>query len=64
MILSVMTEIQRTIQEKLKERGAERERNITKRMKQYDQKYDFMRGSINISNFKPKVVILEILLVK
>ena len=33
--------IQRTIQEKLKQRDAERERNITKRMKQYEQKYDF-----------------------
>ena len=36
-----LLEIQRTIQEKLKERDAERERNITKRMKQYEQKYDY-----------------------
>ena len=107
--------IQRTIQQKLKERDVERERNITERMKEYEQKYDFInkarlesvaqvtemtksdhpvaaarvnladkmvilpllfdgtkpevvkqltRGSINISNFKPKVVILEIQLVK
>ena len=37
-----LLEIQRTIQENLKERNAERERNITKRMKQYEQKYDFI----------------------
>ena len=37
-----LLDIQRTIQEKLKERGTERERNITKRMKQYEQKYDFI----------------------
>ena len=39
-------DIQRTIQEKLKERDAERERNITKRMKQYEQKYDFMNEAL------------------
>ena len=33
-----LLDIQRTIQEKLKERDVERERNITKRMKQYEQK--------------------------
>ena len=32
-----LLEKQRTIQEKLKERDAERERNITKRMKQYEK---------------------------
>ena len=37
-----LLDIQRTIQEKLKERDEERERNITKRMKQYEQKYDFI----------------------
>ena len=37
-----LLEIQRTIQEKLKERDAERERNIKKRMKQYEEKYDFI----------------------
>ena len=36
-----LLDIQRTIQEKLKERDEERERNITKRMKQYEQKYDY-----------------------
>ena len=35
-----LLEIQRTIQQTLKERDAERERNITKRMKEYEQKYD------------------------
>ena len=35
-----LLDIQRTIQEKLKERDEERERNITKRMKQYKQKHD------------------------
>ena len=37
-----LLDIQRTNQEKLKERDAERGRNITKRMKQYEQKYDFI----------------------
>ena len=41
-----LLDIQRTIQEKLKERDAERERNITKRMKQYEQKYDFMNKAL------------------
>ena len=38
--------IQKTIQQKLKERDAERERNITKRMKQYEQKYDFINKAL------------------
>ena len=41
-----LLEIQRTIQEKLKERDAERERNISKRMKQYEQKYDFINKAL------------------
>ena len=41
-----LLDIQRMIQEKLKERDAERERNITKRMKQYEQKYDFINKAI------------------
>ena len=41
-----LLEIQRTIQEKLKERDAERERNVTKRMKQYEQKYDFINKAL------------------
>ena len=41
-----LLEIQRTIQDKLKERDAERERNITKRMKQYEQKYDFINKAL------------------
>ena len=41
-----LLDIQRIIQEKLKERDAERERNITKRMKQYEQKYDFINKAL------------------
>ena len=37
-----LLDIQRTIQVKLKERDTERERNITKRIKQYEQNYDFI----------------------
>ena len=38
--------IEQTIQEKLKERDEERERNITKRMKQYEEKYDFINKAL------------------
>ena len=41
-----LLQIQRTIQQKLKERDAERERNITKRMKEYEQKYDFINKAL------------------
>ena len=41
-----LLDIQRTIQEKLKERDAERERNITKKMKQYEQKHDFINKAL------------------
>ena len=41
-----LLDIQRTIQEKLKERDEERERNITKKMKQYEQKYDFINKAL------------------
>ena len=41
-----LLEIQRTIQEKLKVRDAERERNIAKRMIQYEQKYDFINKAL------------------
>ena len=41
-----LLEIQRTIQEKLKERDVERERNITKRMKQYEQKNNFINKAL------------------
>ena len=34
------------IQDKLKERDEERERNITKRMKQYKEKYDFINKAL------------------
>ena len=38
--------IQKTIQQKLKEIDAEREGNITKRMKEYEQKYDFINKAL------------------
>ena len=41
-----LLDIQRTIQEKLKETDGEREINITKRMKQYEQKYDFINKGL------------------
>ena len=37
-----LLKIQRNIQDKLKQRDEERERNITKRIKQYEEKYDFI----------------------
>ena len=41
-----LLDIQQTIQEKLKERDEERERNITKRMKEYEEKYDFINKAL------------------
>ena len=41
-----LLEIQWNIQDKLKERDEERERNITKRMKQYEEKYDFINKAL------------------
>ena len=41
-----LLEIQRNIQDKLKQRDEERERNITKRMKQYEEKYDFINKAL------------------
>ena len=41
-----LLEIQWKIQDKLKQRDEERERNITKRMKQYEQKYDFVNKAL------------------
>ena len=38
--------IQRTIQQKLKERDVERERNITKKIQEYEQKYDFINKAL------------------
>ena len=38
--------IQKNIQTTLKERDAERERNITKRMQEYEQKYDFINKAL------------------
>ena len=41
-----LLEIQQNIQDKLKQRDEERERNITKRMKQYEEKYDFINKDL------------------
>ena len=41
-----LLEIQRNIQVKLKQRDEERERNITKRIKQYEEKYDFINKAL------------------
>ena len=38
--------IQRTIQQKLKERDAEKERNTTKKIQEYEQKYDFINKAL------------------
>ena len=38
--------IQRTFQQKLKERDAERERNITKKIQEYEQKYDLINKAV------------------
>ena len=41
-----LLEIQQNIQDKLKQRDEERERNITKRIKQYEKKYDFINKAL------------------
>ena len=41
-----LLEIQQNIQDKLKQRDEEREKNITKRMKQYEEKYDFINKAL------------------
>ena len=41
-----LLEIQQNIQDKLKQRDEERERDITKRMKQYEEKYDFINKAL------------------
>ena len=41
-----LLEIPQNIQDKLKQRDEERERNITKRMKQYEEKYDFINKAL------------------
>ena len=38
--------IQRTIQQKLRERDVERERNIAKKIQEYEQKYDFINKAL------------------
>ena len=41
-----LLQIQQNIQDKLEQRDEEREKNITKRMKQYEEKYDFINKSL------------------
>ena len=41
-----LLQIQQNMQDKLKQRDEERERNITKRMKQYEEKYDFINKAL------------------
>ena len=41
-----LLQIQQNIQDKLKQRDEEREKNITKRMKQYKDKYDFINKAL------------------
>ena len=41
-----LLQIQQNIQDKLKQRDEEREENITKRMKQYEEKYDFINKAL------------------
>ena len=41
-----LLEIQRNIQDKLKQRDEERKMNITKRIKQYEEKYDFINKAL------------------
>ena len=41
-----LLQIQQNIQDKLKQRDEERERNITKRMKQYEEKYNFINKTL------------------
>ena len=41
-----LLEIQQNIQDKLKQRDEERERNITKRIKKYEEKYDFINKAL------------------
>ena len=41
-----LLQIQQSIQDKLKQRDEEREKNITKRMKQYEEKYDFINKAL------------------
>ena len=41
-----LRQIQQNIQDKLKQRDEERERNITKRMEQYEERYDFINKAL------------------
>ena len=50
-------EIHRAFQQKLKERDAERERNITKKIQEYEQKYDFI-NKVLLESMADKMVML------
>ena len=41
-----LLEIHRAFQQKLKKRDAEREKNITKKIQEYEQKYDFINKAL------------------
>ena len=41
-----LLQVQQNIQDKLKQRDEEREKNISKRMKQYEEKYDFINKAL------------------
>ena len=41
-----LLQIQQNIQDKLKQRDEEREKNITERMKQYEEKYDLINKAL------------------
>ena len=41
-----LLQIQQNIQDKLKQRDKEKEKNITKRMKQYKEKYNFINKAL------------------
>ena len=41
-----LLEIHKAFQQKLKERDAEREKNVTKKIQEYEQKYDFINKAL------------------
>ena len=55
-----LLQIQQNIQDKLKQKDEERERNITKRMKQYEEKCDFINKALleSIMHITERLIIL------
>ena len=53
-----LLQIQQNIQDKLKQRDEEREKNITKRMKQYEEKYDFINKAL-LESVTPKTEMTQ-----